>query len=206
MRSSKRLQFGPYRKPRFRRGQIVNCERRGELVIVGTSTGRIPWPVGLAGCNRSLVLCGDLVRAVKMEALLAIKYWWGASASTVVEWRKVFKVPQANPGTRKIRQELAKGRIGAKARAASRLAWTSERRKKIAASKRGKKRPRYAVEAMRIRMLGVKSKPKWTSKEDKLCLTLPAKEASARTGRTVKAIYRRRTELRGNGTYARGSA
>jgi hypothetical protein len=41
-----KLLFGPYRAPRFRVGQAVRCEVRGEARLVGLSEGRIPWPVG----------------------------------------------------------------------------------------------------------------------------------------------------------------
>ena len=41
-----RLLFGPYRTPVFKYGDVVICESRGQVEIVGLSGGRIPWPVG----------------------------------------------------------------------------------------------------------------------------------------------------------------
>ena len=42
-----KLLFGPYRTPRFRPGRVVTDEVRDrDVVIVGVSDGRIPWPVG----------------------------------------------------------------------------------------------------------------------------------------------------------------
>ena len=35
----------------------------------------------------------------------------------------------------------------------------------------------------------------WTAEEDDLVQTLPAKEAAERTGRTLEAVYSRRSEL-----------
>jgi hypothetical protein len=37
---------GPYRTPRFRYGAIKQCALRSDVVIVGISNGRIPWPMG----------------------------------------------------------------------------------------------------------------------------------------------------------------
>ena len=41
-----RLRLGPYRTPRYRYGSVVTCEMRGDVRVVGTSNGRIPWPKG----------------------------------------------------------------------------------------------------------------------------------------------------------------
>ena len=54
-----RLHFGPYRTPRFKLGQKVVCEARGEVTIVGISDGRIPWPIGQTKRAKSLVLFRD---------------------------------------------------------------------------------------------------------------------------------------------------
>ena len=43
-----KLHFGPYRTPRFRYGQRVECAVRGELTIKALSTAPIPWPLVLA--------------------------------------------------------------------------------------------------------------------------------------------------------------
>lgn len=61
MRQSERvkLHFGPYRTPRYRLGQKVVCEARGDVTIVGTTDGKIPWPIGQRGRAKSLVLYGD---------------------------------------------------------------------------------------------------------------------------------------------------
>jgi hypothetical protein len=92
-----------------------------------------------------------------------------------------------------------------------------ERRRKIAAARRGKPRPPHVVEAMRRgragkpqseetgAKIGAASRARgawppaagrpWTPEEDAL-LTLPTAEAAARTGRSVGAVKCRRAELR----------
>jgi hypothetical protein len=47
-----RLLFGPYRTPRFRYGSIVACERRGDVIICGTTDARIPVAHCMAAARR----------------------------------------------------------------------------------------------------------------------------------------------------------
>jgi hypothetical protein len=70
-----RLLFGPYRTPVFKYGDVVICDVRGQVEIVGLSAGRIPWPVGkrgpppVRGHVRELS-CRDLVEARGRHAQL----------------------------------------------------------------------------------------------------------------------------------------
>ncbi len=94
----------------------------------------------------------------------------------------------------------------------------ARRREKLAASKRGKPRPPHVIEALRQSHLGKPlSKaarkrlsqahrkrgtrppwlnPAWTAEEDEAVRTLPAKEAAQKTGRSIGAVYNRRSVLR----------
>jgi hypothetical protein len=67
-----RLHFGPYGTPVFKYGEVVICDMRGQVEIVGLSGGRIPWPVGKRGPAKALVLCGALAKAVRLEATVAV--------------------------------------------------------------------------------------------------------------------------------------
>jgi hypothetical protein len=84
-----RLLFGPYRTPVFKYGDVVICDVRGEVEIVG---GR-----------KALVLCGALARAVQLEAAVAVAYCWGVSAQTVTVWpaHVVEAMRAANVGARR---------------------------------------------------------------------------------------------------------
>ena len=80
-----KLLSGPYKTPLFRYGQRVECEVRGEVILVGLSNGRIPWPLGrLPGTSpRGLVVFHGLAKAVRTESATAICHWWGVTAQTV---------------------------------------------------------------------------------------------------------------------------
>lgn len=65
-----RLQFGPYEPPRVLGDQQLFCELRGRLRVSRTwSDGPIPWPRRYR--TNSIILCADLVRAVKLESVEA---------------------------------------------------------------------------------------------------------------------------------------
>src|SRR5262249_41399153 len=94
--------LGSYATPAFDYGDVVFCERRGDVRIVGLSEAPIPWPIGQRlprGRKRSLVLYGDLAEAVRRESVQAVAYFWGITGQTVTLWRRVLDVSQHNEGT-----------------------------------------------------------------------------------------------------------
>src|SRR5262245_12584183 len=102
-----RLLHGPYRPPRCRRGSTLYCERLGGQVPVGgLHDAPIPWPdAGVKG-PRALILCGDLVRAVQCESVLALAHWWRVHRNTVSRWRRRLGVEELTEGTTRL-QSLA---------------------------------------------------------------------------------------------------
>jgi hypothetical protein len=217
-----KLHFGPYRTPRFRYGQKVIDERRGEVRIVGTSAGRIPWPVGYGPGGRSLVLFKGLAKAVRREAAIAVMHWWGVGPAAVNKWRRALGVPRWSEGD--LLRKAAFGRSPA-ARKSLTAMWAKAqdpvRIAKIAAARLGKPRPPEVVEGMRQRMLGQKlsaetrakmsashrargTRPPaagrpFTSEEDEAIRKLTPAEAAAKTGRSLWVVYSRRHNLRKSG-------
>ena len=96
------LRFGPYKPPRYRLGQPAQCAIRGDVTIVGTTAGRIPWPVGKTLRAKSLVIYGALEKALRKESSVAICHWWGVTAQTVTKWRKSLGVEPYNKGSRQL--------------------------------------------------------------------------------------------------------
>jgi hypothetical protein len=103
-----RLQFGPYAPPKVPRKNLLLCEMRGYLkVSPNWSDGLIPWPRRWR--TGSIILCGDLVRAVKMESVEAVCYHWGVCRNVVQNWRHALSVPESNPGTVRLRNQVRGG-------------------------------------------------------------------------------------------------
>jgi hypothetical protein len=216
MEDSERFRLlGKYRTPRFRIGQRVICQVRGEMVITSMTDAPIPWPVGKHGAGRhSLIVYKDLAKAIRRESEQAICHWFGVCPTTVWKWRKALGVGFANEGTSRLFRDYTKEPWAIEARAkAQSKADDPERCRKIAESMRGKPRPQHVLDAMynarrgshhteearrkmsethRRRGTLVPGTIPWTPDQDELVRTLPAGEASRRTGRSLWGIYQRR--------------
>jgi hypothetical protein len=211
-----RLLFGPYPTPRCRVGRRVRCLARGTVTVHALTDAPIPWPVGKRGRALSLVLCGDLARAVRRESVLAVAHWWGINRQAVWKWRKALGVSRTE-GTVRLKGAHFRGEQGEAARAAGQAKLGDPARcAKIAAALRGKPRSQGAVEASAAGHRGLRhteetkrkmseahrrrgSRPPWvrpwTPEEDEAVRTLRPAEAVAATGRTMYAIISRRRRL-----------
>jgi hypothetical protein len=146
-----KLLFGPYRMPHCKIGRWLKCRRRGKVKVVAISDAPISWPMtrNSRGCGvLSLILCGDLIRAVQYESGVAIAHHWRVSKETVWVWRKALGVGQNTAGTMRLRSAWAPELFDEEARA-KQIASTQrpERNAKLAASMRGKPMPSH-VKAM----------------------------------------------------------
>jgi hypothetical protein len=203
MKAKDRLRFGPYVMPRFRLGQSAECEYAGTLRVVAISDAPQQWPLGVVKGHRIPVLCGELVRAVRSESAGDVAAAWGVGSGLVSKWRKALRVMRTK-GEHLRRSENIKASDPARAR-------------KIAKAKRGKPRPRHVVEALRKSHLGkplskaLKAtlsaahkargtrppwlKPAWSAREDRIVRTKRPAKAAELTGRTLRAVFSRRSQL-----------
>src|SRR5262245_29426704 len=148
-RERSRLLHGPYEAPRCRIGKPLFCELRGWVPMRGMSAGRISWPRTKIKKAWALILCGDLVRAVKREAAIAVAHWWGVTSQTVTLWRKALNVGPYTEGTVRLHREWTPERIPPEVHARGvAAASTPEANAKKAIAKRG-----HAVSAKAARAL-----------------------------------------------------
>ena len=221
-----KLLHAPYRPPRCRVGGKLFCLVRGWVTVLQISAGPIPWPVAKGpgrGGRPSLVLCGDLVKAVTRESEIAVGHHWGVGLWSVWKWRRALGVPATNAGTSRLRRDYfaepwaqeARAKAHAQSRDPCR---DGPRREKIRASKQGKPRPpsvgRRVSEALRGRPLTEEHRRKlseaqrrrgarppkagrpWAPQEEALLGQLPDAEVARRTGRTLGAVRSWRQRLR----------
>jgi hypothetical protein len=100
-----------YRTPPVRIGSVQSCEARDcDVVVVGYSDARIPWPLGRRPrlAAKALVVYGDLARAVRTESNQAVCYWFSVTPQTVSKWRKALGVGLTNPGTHRLRSDYTR--------------------------------------------------------------------------------------------------
>ena len=213
-----KLLFGPYRTPKCKVGRRLRCVMRGKVTVAGLSDAPIQWPyVPQPGGNgyRSLILCGDLVRAVRRESEVAVAHWWGVSRHTVLKWRKALSVEKNTDGTRDLASRWAPERLLNEETTRKRMESlkSPERAAKIGAAKRGIPLPDHVKEAIARAKTGSKATqqtrlkvseahkrrgttppgiPLWTREEHALLGTMPDKDVAERTGRPLGAVQARR--------------
>jgi hypothetical protein len=212
--NSRMLRFGPYHPPRFKIGGTLDCEYAGTLRIVAISDAPQQWPLGVVWGHRIPVLCGELVRAVKIESAVDVAEAWGVGISLVTKWRKALRVT-VTEGEHRRRSENIRASDPARAQ-------------KIAAAKLGKPRPARVRRALRRANLGRKPsaetlakrsathkrigtrppwlKPAWTAREDRIVRRLSAEQVAKITGRSLSAVYSRRAKLLGKTIRDNGSS
>lgn len=210
--------IGTYRTPKFRYGQIVLCEARGEVEIVGMTDAPIPWPIGKRGRIKTLVLYKDLVKAVRLESNQAVAHHWGLTPQTITKWRKLLGVRTYTAGTKRLQRAYGEQPWF---KAAQRKAWSKnqdpERRAKLSAALRGRKKSREHLRKIglahrgkaisaeaRAKMSAAHQRrgtrppwlnPPWSDEEDDAVRTLSTREAAEVTGRTPLAVKSRRATL-----------
>ena len=100
---ARRALIGVYRPPVVQLGDWLHDEIDGRVEVGGYSDGPVPWPRRLKTGRPSLILCGDLVRAVRTESAVAIAHHFGVGSVTVSKWRVALGVDrQNNEGTQSL--------------------------------------------------------------------------------------------------------
>lgn len=187
------LLSSPYHPPKTRRGKFLKCEWRGTVKVGNYSDGSVPWPIKW-GTRNSLILCGDLVEAVKQESELAVAHHWGVCIETVKKWRQALEVETYNPGTRWLQHvQAVDNSPPSKMRRLSEAARAVTRRPKP----RQWKRHMSQIVRSRIQRQGpINPRHRlWTAAEDRLLGSKPDKELAGELGRTAGAVRSRRRSL-----------
>jgi hypothetical protein len=180
---------GPYRAPRLHVGDRAMCLYRDCLVqVTGWTDAPISWPRGIPVGRKghpSLLVDEELARAVRNEAVVAIRYWWGLSAGVVQRWRRALEVNRrTNPGTRRLM-------LAASAKGADAMRGVPLSEEQV------EQRRRNAIENNLAQYLQTGYHgPWWTAEDIALLGVLPDEEVARRTGRSYDAVRRQRL-LRG---------
>ena len=114
-----KLLLGPYLPPRTRPGRSLVCHLRGKVTVRSISDAPIQWPCTWRHAidrRPSIILCGDLVRAVRTESAAPIMYHWGVGHSTLAKW----------PGWQHTRE--VKLRLPASRQSGTRIVWYGQPR------------------------------------------------------------------------------
>jgi hypothetical protein len=156
-------------------------------VVTGWTEARISWPRCRARSHRrggpGLLVNEDLVRAIRTESALALRYWFGVGPTLVWKWRQAFGVEKLNEGSARLRQALNQ-ELGENVRGIPLPADQVERRRRTALE-------RTLGQYLQPGYHG----PWWTTEEDDLVKRLWPAEAARQIGRTLVAVSKRRRVL-----------
>ena len=157
----------------------------------------IPWPVALHHC-RQLILCGDLIRALKTESRLAVAFHFGISPQMVSEYRRRLGVERLTPGSLRLlwrnvnlartpeaREKMSRQREG---RTDLMPAGARERLREIQRRPKSEDWKKMMSERQRRRNLFGGPPDKWTDQELKLIGTRPDREAAKLLNRSLSAV------------------
>ena len=186
--NSLKLLFGPYHAPAVGVGDVVTClYRKDEVVIYDWTLAPIPWPlcyrIGTRACGRGLLFDEELVRAVRIEAAVAVSHWWGVCPETLVKWRRALAVGRENnPGSQRlIRAAAEKGGVQSHAPLTVEQIEQRRRRRVLKSAKEGHSEVYWGTD--------------WTEEELALLGTMPDAEVAIRLGRTHLGVQLKRSKL-----------
>ncbi|MGE4293332.1 MAG: hypothetical protein AB7E32_14120 [Desulfovibrio sp.] len=152
---------GPYRAPDVEIGDWIMDARFGLVPVGGWTNALIPWPRRAKAGRHSLILCGDLIRAVETESGIAVAHHWGVSVHTVTNWRRTLDVSHTNAGTARLYQAYKPAKLPEEAAERGREAAKSdEARAKLSAAKSGKPAHPNTLAALKLAAQRPKS-AKW---------------------------------------------
>jgi hypothetical protein len=199
-----RLIDGPYYPPRTARGRFLICQLRGKVKVGGYSDAPIPWP--RIWRRRSLVICGDLLRALRTESVYAVSYHWGLSRAIVSYYRQQLSIPRHNPGTYRLFREIV-----------IEAARTPEARAKLSAATEGKRSTESPHDRERLRRIQRRPKSKswrkkmserlrrrfdllgpyrpWAPRELAMIGTMPDRKVARRINRSLSAVRGKKFSL-----------
>ncbi len=202
-----KVQFvgGPYTTPTVPVGGWLQCEVRGLLQVGGYSNALIPWPTA-ARNRKQLIVCGDLLKALKTESRLAVAFHFGISPQMVSGFRRALGIERFTAGSTRLFWRNVK------------LAGSDEARAKMSRQREG--REDLMTPEDRARLREIQSRPKseawkaraaerwqrryllsgkpdpWTDEDLKLIGTLPDREVAKLLNRSLQAVKAKKFQLR----------
>ncbi len=195
---------GPYEPPLVPIGRWLKCEVRGLLRVGGYTNALIPWPTA-EGHARQLILCGDLVKALRTESGRAVCFHFGISHSTMSLYRKLLGVERLNPGSLRLfwrtvdlaRSPRARAKMSLQREGRKDLMCPADRERLWRIQKRPKSKTwRRKMEAFWRGRYALRGKPpNWSEEELKLIGTRPDREVARMLGRSLQALKAKKFQL-----------
>lgn len=195
---------GPYAPPFVPIGGWLKCELRGMIQVGGYSNGLIPWPVAV-GHPRQMIVCADLVKALKTESRVAVAFHFGISPQMVSEYRRRLGIERLTAGSLRLfwktvdlaRSDEARAKMSRQREGRQDLMKPEDRERLRQIQRRPKSeawKSRMAEHWQRRFVLFGKP-DEWTEEELKLIGTSPDREVAKILKRSVLAVKAKKFQL-----------
>ena len=150
--------------------------------------GRISWPrcraLDTHGGGAGILVDEELARAIRSEAAVAVRHWWGVGISTMVWWRRSLKVTRTNNPSSHLLVRCAAEAGSEASRARGLISEVIEKR-----------RERELRHNLRRHLRPGGGRSQWTPPQLQLRIRMPDDEVADRIGRTVEAVRLKRQKL-----------
>ncbi|MBI3870009.1 MAG: hypothetical protein HY299_15910 [Verrucomicrobia bacterium] len=195
---------GPYSPPMISIGGWLKCKLRDDLQVGGYSNGLIPWPVALGRANQ-LIVCGDLVRALKTESRLAVSFHFGISLALVSEYRQKLGIERYTAGSMRLfwrnidlaRTDEARAKLSKKHEGRGDTMKPEDREKLREIQRRPKSEVwKHKMAEHWKRRFAISGRPeKWTDAEIKMIGTRPDPEVAKLLNRSLSSVKAKKFQL-----------
>lgn len=195
---------GPYAPPLVPIGGWLKCQIRGMVQVGGYTNALIPWPVAVKH-PRQMILCGDLLTALKTESRLAVCFHFGISPQSVSGYKKHLGIERLTAGGMRLFWKTIKLSGSDEARAkmsrqreGRRDLMTPEDRERLRAIQKRPKTEAWkakVAERWQRRHLLIGRPEEWTPEQIQLIGSMPDREVAKRLNRSVLAVKAKRFQL-----------
>lgn len=195
---------GPYAPPFVPIGGWLRCEIRGMLQVGGYTNALIPWPTAI-GHAKQLILCGDLVKALKTESRLALCFHFGMSPQSVSGYKDRLGIERLTPGSTRLfwrnvnlaRTDEARAKMSRQREGRQDVMTPEDRERLRQIQMRPKSKEWKAKETeRRRRRYAIMGKPEeWTEEELRLIGTRPDREVAKLVNRSLAAVKAKKFQL-----------
>ena len=197
---------GPYTPQLVDVGGRLRCKLRGMLTVAGYTNALIPWPVAVGNSSKQVILCGDLLKALKTESCVAVAFHFGLSPQTVSLYRSRLGIERFTPGSRRLLWRNVE------------LARTDEARAKMSRQREGRRDLMTQVDRERLRAIQKRPKSKewkdkmtehwqkrfsligrpekWTKEELEMIGTRPDREVAKLLNRSLMAVKAKKFQFK----------
>jgi hypothetical protein len=201
-----RLRFvgGPYSPPLVEHGCWLRCKIRGRLHVGGYSNALIPWPTAI-GHARQLIICADLLTALRTESRVAVCFHFGLSPQTVSELRSKLGIERLTAGSTRLfwrtidlaRTDEARAKISRKheGRADTMTAEERERLRQIQRQPKSEAWKRKMATFWKRRFENLGSPEKWTEEELEMIGTMSDRDLARVLDRSLASVKAKKFQL-----------